>query len=656
MIASLAPLAVAGLIWMITGSAFVLLFALLGPVIALASMLDVRRTNRRARRRDAADETEALATLRAEISARHDLLRLVQWQRTPAANRLVAAPDDGAGCAGPPGLVALGSGPGESGPRLEGGAGQQEHRQLRDAAATLAGAPITADAGTGIGIAGPLPLVRALARGLLVQLACGLPPDQILLSVPPGNSWAWARALPRGVPGAAPRPGIHVCEAPTQPGEALAGARMLIALAGTPAELPWGCGTVVRVHGPGRAEILRSVVHARGLGFQPELVSVEQAIVVAARLRERAAAAVAAAAAGRPPSIPAVVRLSDPPATPPSRRHPARPPGRAAAPPGLSCAVGLTQLGEASLDLVGSGPHAVVGGTTGSGKSELLVTWVAAMAAAFAPSEVTFLLVDFKGGAAFAPLRALPHCVGLITDLDGRQAARALASLAAELRHRERVLRGAGARDLVELGEKSGAAALPRLVIVVDEFATMLTSFPELHALFVDIAARGRSLGVHLILCTQRPNGVVRDALLANCSLRLSLRVNNRADSVAVLGTDAAAALSAEHPGRCLIASESGDPMLCQIATTSEGEIRAIADRAVPRRAGDIEGPDARDKSAPRRPWLDLLPARVTRDDLRAAEAAAEAAEAAAESAGTAESRETLETTSSAAPPATPAG
>jgi len=270
-----------------------------------------------------------------------------------------------------------------------------------------------------------------------------------------------------------------------------------------------------------------------------------------------------------------------------------------------------------TVDLITAGPHAVVGGTTASGKSEFLVTWVAAMAAAHSHDAVTFLLIDFKGGATFRPLLGLPHCVGLITDLDAREAGRALASLAAELRHRERAIRAAGVRDIDELRRRDARSGpLPRLVIVVDEFATMLTTFPELHALFVDIAARGRTLGVHLILCTQRPNGVVRDALLANCSLRVSLRVNNRADSRAVLGTDAAAALSAALPGRCLISAGDGDPVLTQVATVTEGHLRAIIDR--PR-----VGP------APRRPWLDPLPARVTRADLAAVEKAGQAGETA---------------------------
>jgi S-DNA-T family DNA segregation ATPase FtsK/SpoIIIE len=264
------------------------------------------------------------------------------------------------------------------------------------------------------------------------------------------------------------------------------------------------------------------------------------------------------------------------------------------------------------LDLVRQGPHAVVGGTTGSGKSELLATWVASLAACFGAHSVTFLLVDFKGGAAFGPLADLPHCVGVITDLDAVQATRALASLSAELRYREGVLRDAGVRDVRDLiaSPRPSGPALPRLIIVIDEFATVLAAFPALHVLFVDIAARGRSLGVHLILCTQRPAGVVRDALMANCSLRLSLRVNNRADSEAVIGTDAAALLPVSVPGRCLVSTGEGVPMLGQIATTTAADLLSLAARNT--NQGDLRGGASR----PRRPWLDPLPRVLRESDL----------------------------------------
>src|SRR6185312_6153436 len=116
------------------------------------------------------------------------------------------------------------------------------------------------------------------------------------------------------------------------------------------------------------------------------------------------------------------------------------------------------------------------------------VSWVVAMASAHPPERLTVLLVDFKGGAAFEPLARLPHTIGIVTDLDDERAARALASLRAELRHRERQLAAVEARDI------DGTGALPRLVIIVDEFAAMMADHPDLHTLFADIAARGRSL------------------------------------------------------------------------------------------------------------------------------------------------------------------
>ena len=107
---------------------------------------------------------------------------------------------------------------------------------------------------------------------------------------------------------------------------------------------------------------------------------------------------------------------------------------------------------------------------------------------------------------------------------------------------------------------------------MVDEFAAMVQDFPELHELFADIAARGRSLGVHLILCTQRPAGVVRDAVLANCTLRISLRVNNRADSTAVIGSDAAAALPRLPLGRAIVCLPGEEPQPVQVAITCDSD------------------------------------------------------------------------------------
>lgn len=609
LIASAAPVVVAVAIWMFTGSAFVLLFAVLGPVIAVGSMVDGRRTRRRTRIRADGTHRAALAALRAKVEQRRAALVRAAWGRTPSAAGILQDPIGTvrwSARTGAPVLVSLGSGDVPSGLRLE-GADPDDEPGIRALAATLTGAPITADLHDGIGIVAAPALGRAMARGLLVQAAAVLPPGPVgLAALPPGH-WAWATSLPHAA-ARSPDRLITVCDSETPPGVP-SGSPPLIALGRCLEELPTGCDTIVCVHGPTRAEIVRSPVHPAGLRFRPELVTRDQAAGFAVRLGQRARTAGLIGRYGPVPASVTLAELADPdPAASAESPHP----------PGLAGVIGIGEHGRVTLDLVAAGPHAVVGGTTGSGKSELLVTWVAAMAAAHPHDAVTFLLIDFKGGAAFRPLVALPHCVGLITDLDGRQAGRALASLAAELRHRERAMRAAGARDITELNRAdSRSNPLPRLVIVVDEFATMLTAFPELHALFVDIAARGRSLGVHLILCTQRPNGVVRDALLANCNLRVSLRVNNRADSQAVLGTDAAAALPVAVPGRCLISALEGDPLLCQVATTTEADLRAIIGRCGEDRRGA--------EPNPRRPWLDPLPRRVTRNDLARVETAATA-------------------------------
>ena len=251
--------------------------------------------------------------------------------------------------------------------------------------------------------------------------------------------------------------------------------------------------------------------------------------------------------------------------------QPATPAGSRAT---LRVAVGVTAEGVLELDLVGRGPHAIVAGTTGSGKSEFLLAWLTAMARCHPPDRVSFLLVDFKGGAAFEPIRDLPHVTGIVTDLDEAEAERAMLSLRSELRHRESVLAEAGVRDVAQLPPR---AELARLVLVVDEFQAMIERFPELGVVVADIAARGRSLGVHLVLASQRPNGVVREQVSANCAIRVSLRVMQRADSLAVVGSDAAAAIGPETPGRGVVDPGDGRPIPFQSAW-----VEPVADRGPP--------------------------------------------------------------------------
>lgn len=216
----------------------------------------------------------------------------------------------------------------------------------------------------------------------------------------------------------------------------------------------------------------------------------------------------------------------------------------------LRALVGSKGVEPMYLDLKTEGPHALVGGTTGAGKSEFLQAWVLGMAAAYSPDRLSFLFVDYKGGAAFADCVKLPHTVGLVTDLSPHLVRRALTSLRAELHYREHLLNRKKAKDLLAMEREADPEAPPSLIIVVDEFAALAKEVPEFVDGVVDVAARGRSLGLHLILATQRPSGVIKDSLRANTNMRIALRMADVDDSQDILGEPTAAYFSPSIPGR----------------------------------------------------------------------------------------------------------
>ncbi|GAA4732133.1 FtsK/SpoIIIE domain-containing protein [Phytohabitans rumicis] len=244
---------------------------------------------------------------------------------------------------------------------------------------------------------------------------------------------------------------------------------------------------------------------------------------------------------------------------------------------GLRATLGVTERGPLTVDLLSDGPHGLIVGTTGAGKSELLRTLVASLACLYSPDQLTFLLVDFKGGGAFDACAGLPHTVGMVTDLDEHLAARALRCLRAELRHRERRLREAGVSDLRDYLAPS--PALPRLVIVIDEFATLAVELPGFLSALVDVAQRGRSLGIHLLLATQRPQGVVDGKIRANTNLRVALRVQDETDSRDVIGTRHAADLDRRRPGRGYVRFGAGEIVALQSALVSAPAVSNGGDR-----------------------------------------------------------------------------
>lgn len=245
-------------------------------------------------------------------------------------------------------------------------------------------------------------------------------------------------------------------------------------------------------------------------------------------------------------------------------------------PPPLAT-IGRSTDGPVVVNLAEDGPHLLIAGTTGSGKSELLRTLIMTLATSSSPDHLAFVLIDFKGGTAFDCFSSLPHTAGLISDLDDDLAQRALRCLEAELRHRESVLRQAGAIDLTDLRGQSGGPTLPRLVVVVDEFAALAASLPGFVDSLVDVAQRGRGLGVHLVLATQRPAGSVSAAIAANMAMRICLRVQSSQDSADVIGTPEAALLPRRLPGRALMRLGPAELTAVQVAVAAD---RPATDRA----------------------------------------------------------------------------
>jgi len=232
--------------------------------------------------------------------------------------------------------------------------------------------------------------------------------------------------------------------------------------------------------------------------------------------------------------------------------------------------LGESYDGPFGIDLRRDGPHGLVAGTTGAGKSELLQTFVASLAVANRPDAMNFVLIDYKGGSAFKDCARLPHTVGMVSDLDGHLTERALASLSAELKRREEILLHAGAKDIEDYGDARRAQPalppMPRLVLIIDEFASLVAELPDFVSGLVGIAQRGRSLGVHLILATQRPAGVVSADIRANTNLRIALRVTDASESADVIDVPDAAWISKATPGRCFVRSGAASPVGVQAA------------------------------------------------------------------------------------------
>ena len=201
------------------------------------------------------------------------------------------------------------------------------------------------------------------------------------------------------------------------------------------------------------------------------------------------------------------------------------------------------------------GPHGLVAGTTGSGKSEILQTYILSMATLFHPYEAAFVIIDFKGGGMVNQFKNLPHLVGAITNIDGKEIDRSLLSIRAELHKRQECFARENVNHIDNYIRKYKAGEcsipLPHLILIVDEFAELKSDQPEFMKELISTARIGRSLGVHLILATQKPSGVVNDQIWSNSKFKLCLKVQNKEDSNEVLKSPLAAEI--REPGRAYL-------------------------------------------------------------------------------------------------------
>jgi DNA segregation ATPase FtsK/SpoIIIE, S-DNA-T family len=623
MAASLVPLVLGVGLYLVTKLPTMLLFAALSPVMALATFIEDRRSGRRGFARDAREYRLRVAGLRDELALERARELDRRRSAAPAAPELLRRaldrepglwerrPDD-------PDFLSLRLGTAEQPAKLTVKLEQGGQEQLRQEVEELAGwyakipAPVTAPlAELGVlGLCGPPERVRLAARWLVAQAAALHSPRELAIAaaIAPEQvgEWEWLRWLPHAAAdwspldvrltsgrigarelleavaelarlrrreaegtfgGAAARPAPELLLIVD---EAVAPERTLVAEAvGRAAEagisvlwlgrrrrdLPGECHGIVELDaGPARLDYTDARdgtvfddVTAEGLELDPA----EKLALALAPVRDTSAQK---AGGGIPDHVSQLELLGVdvPTAGLLLERWRSHDGGRVAL-------LGASTGGPFTVDLRHDGPHALVAGITGAGKSELLQTLIASLAASYPPTRLTFLLVDYKGGAAFRECVRLPHTVGYVTDLDGHLAQRALASLNAELRRRERLLADAGAKDLTEMEQRDAGHAPPGLAIVIDEFATLVREVPDFVDGVVDVAQRGRSLGVHLVLATQRPSGVVSENIRANTNLRIALRVNEAAESSDVIGSPEAARIPRERPGRAFARTGHGE-------------------------------------------------------------------------------------------------
>jgi S-DNA-T family DNA segregation ATPase FtsK/SpoIIIE len=614
-VATVAPLAAGVLLALVMRRPEYLLFTVLSPVMMAGQWLADRVGHRRAKRASLANYRAALAVARAELAA---LLG------TEAAERHAGAPDAATvlKIATAPGLrlwERRRTDPDFLSLRLGLGTLPTDVEVVNaPAAQQIHDVPVTIGLGAAsiVGIAGPQEKTAALARSLIGQLATLHSPNDlaiVVLTEPArAQSWQWIRWLPHARPAEPTSCQTLIGIDPETCASRIADLNGLIAmrldnhdqvrhprrtvvvvvdgarnLRSTPgfadvlsrgpdvdvlamcfdadeSRLPEECVAVATFDDEAACTLSLRIANAPAVGA---IVADTVSIGWAERLARALAPIRDASATTGAQALPDAVRWLDiaalnDVARDSSLAHELNERWRRSSGGSTRVVLGTGPKGAFAVDLAHDGPHALIAGTTGSGKSELLQTLVASLAVANRPDELTFVLVDYKGGAAFGACSSLPHTVGLVTDLDGSLVERALVSLSAELKRRESLLAQAGTVD-IDAYRRAGRK-LARLVIVVDEFASLAEELPEFVGGLVGIAQRGRSLGVHLVLATQRPEGVVNADIRANTNLRICLGVTRDTESRDVIDTVDAARISRATPGRGYARTGHGELHLFQ--------------------------------------------------------------------------------------------
>lgn len=693
-----APLVVSLVMVVALHSYLYLFFGLLTPLMAVANWYEGKRRSRLSSRRDTRRFQEELVRFSEQLSERRrgevatrraaspDLAEVVRRATLPSVHLWERRPRD-------PDFLQLTAGLGDLpwqppvpeqrvAPAAEVAAALSAHATLR-----LVPVPVDLAQGGVVGIVGERGPSLALARALICQVAVHHGPADVAVAVLCGAcheaDWDWTKWLPhtraaagsgsarllagsrenaesllRGLLAGGPRSGATtlaviddegLTEGRNAPARALlrggAGPVAGIVLAASEDRLPALCNTIVELKtADGGATLRRPQLGQRVDGFV--IGGAEEPIArgVARALARFEDPELQLVGSGLPDLI-GLVALLDPPGV--DRAAIMERWTRGGPDPGAAAPIGVGEDGPFVVDLVRDGPHCLIGGTTGSGKSELLRSLVASLAVAVDPEHLTFVLIDYKGGSSFDECARLPHTVGLVTDLDAQLGERALRCLEAELRHRERVLREAGALDLPDYLRRvargqGGGEPLPRLVVVIDEFATMVKELPDFIDSLVGVAQRGRSLGVHLILATQKPSGAVNDNIRTNTKLRIALRVEDAGDSTDVIDVPLAASITGK--GRAYVRLRPGEVVLIQTAlvtgVSGQGMVASVA--LSPFRfggggaAGAVpSGPLAGERSdlsrlvedvgaafatagmrPPRRPWPEPLPAEIDLDEI----------------------------------------